>query len=364
MPAGISRAGGLLAAALFFWRVPSSACLRLVEDEAPQRGLFPLSLQELREEAWGAVGAYVHESNHGGSSKIPPPNIFAKLWERNLQKEEGASDFPSDVKLAVGIFLTEKYTRHDEVTKVIKRTWMSQKGVCLLKDGQKPGCGVYVAFILGRSSSSSHDQDELVLNVTENMNKGKTFDFFRHVAKAYPWATHIGKMDLDTFPYLHRLTESLHDHLASGKCQNHYVGDPMNYTKCGYWPWCPPKNCSVPIDEDFLKFKHGMKNCWSYMQGGMYVLSTAMVRDLTKPGSMWSQQRKGFEDLRTGKAVGWFAKYYHKCVATWNPLAWDHLGTAYDRTFPNHTVVPLKYSDWESIPTVFELRKKAEKESN
>ena len=56
-------------------------------------------------------------------------------------------DLPGSIKLVLGLFTIRQDVAYQQVA---KETWMSQSGVCLAEDGPKPGCSVYVAFVLGR----------------------------------------------------------------------------------------------------------------------------------------------------------------------------------------------------------------------
>mmetsp|Transcript_59452 Transcript_59452/g.159208 ORF Transcript_59452/g.159208 Transcript_59452/m.159208 type:complete len:349 (-) Transcript_59452:88-1134(-) len=297
------------------------------------------------------------------SGKLPPPEILERLWRRNLQKERQSGPFPPDVKIVLGVFASETDPRYSEVVSLVRQTWFSQRGVCPLRLGMTQECTVYVAFVLGTALSGyqpDREPDVLVLDVAENMNKGKTFAFFEAVSRLYPWATHVGKMDTDTFPYLHRLSESLHAHAKSSKCPNHFVGDPMNHARCGYWDWCPPASCSLPVGEDFLKFDRSRADgphCWSYMQGGMYVVSSGLLRSVAVRGhTIWDNWQTGVEDVVTGRVIGLYAKIHELCVSTWNPYAWDHLSSMYNRTAPNHTVTPVRDDEWLSLPSAYDMQ--------
>eukprot|EP00421_Protoceratium_reticulatum_P013733 CAMPEP_0168393220 /NCGR_PEP_ID=MMETSP0228-20121227/18905_1 /TAXON_ID=133427 /ORGANISM="Protoceratium reticulatum, Strain CCCM 535 (=CCMP 1889)" /LENGTH=79 /DNA_ID=CAMNT_0008406593 /DNA_START=1 /DNA_END=237 /DNA_ORIENTATION=- len=74
-------------------------------------------------------------------------------------------------------------------------------------------------------------------------------------------------MDLDTYPYMHKLVESISHHRDNDECED-YLGSPIR--KCGTGGYCLPKNC-FPMDEDFMKYRYA--DCWSYVQGGLYILS-------------------------------------------------------------------------------------------
>merc|ERR1719433_33144 len=93
------------------------------------------------------------------------------------------------------------------------------------------------------------------------MNSGKSFEFFSYAATAYKWATHIGKMDLDSFPYLHKLTTSLHEHMNSS-C-GAYIGVPMDFDRCNKLPHCPPQHCGLPQSGSL--HEHMNSSCGAYI---------------------------------------------------------------------------------------------------
>merc|ERR1719367_2265576 len=115
----------------------------------------------------------------------------------------------------------------------------------------------------------------MILNITENMNYGKTYTFFNYVMRKFPWATHVGKMDMDAYPYIYKLVTSLQ---KPHHCKAAYIGRPWT---CYHFKKCPPPGCGKPVDNDFLKYcgeglagQHcGMKPCWTFMQGGLYLMS-------------------------------------------------------------------------------------------
>jgi len=199
------------------------------------------------------------------------------------------------------------------------------------------------------------DEDDVFLvNCTENMNRGKTYRFFQTMVQKFPWATHVGKMDTDTFPYLHRLTASLSVHANGNECKNQYVGSPMDFETCGSWEWCPPAECGPPVGGDLLKFNaqsNAGQNCWSYMQGGMYVISAPLLREVTGPNTLWSMWQAGFEDMKVGRILMIHGRKTGQCIATWNPNAWDHLGEVHLKS-EAHPIVMV--SDWLAVPSALD----------
>lgn len=262
---------------------------------------------------------------------------FERLW-REKSLLEPPRDFPPKVQLVLGVFAYQNLKDGDTVRGVIRDSWMQQPGVCWVQLGQKSNCTVYTAFVLGSRLPAESMVEEVVLNIQENMNFGKTYQFFHYAASHYPWATHIGKMDLDTFPFLHRLTWSLYRHMDSG-CE-HFVGAAMDFTRCGKnRAWCPPKECGSPVGGNFLEFNTTIDQtkCWSYMQGGLYLMSMPLATNVSAAHSAWKWHQVGFEDLVTGKMVTYYGRKHSLCIRSWNPLAWDHVNDK-EKADPSHSV--------------------------
>jgi hypothetical protein len=94
----------------------------------------------------------------------------------------------------------------------------------------------FVYVVCGPYEHHTSDAPELlVLNCTygqENMNKGKTMDWFRAALKHFPKSTHYGKMDKDTYIHSNNLVEMF-------KC----IGQPMDMV---YGRACWGKPCFFP----------------------------------------------------------------------------------------------------------------------
>lgn len=150
------------------------------------------------------------------------------------------------------------------------------------------------------------------------MNDGKTHAWFKYAVESFPWATHIGKKDMDAYPRMPQLVGSLAQHTPPNNLA--YIGVPFTHHTCGGGPNCPPVECGPPMN-GALKYPH--PNCWSYMQGGLYILSSNLAK-LVVPHPAWNHV--GCEDLEIGKAVHAAVSSLPSdtLVAAWNPQAWDH----------------------------------------
>lgn len=315
----------------------TSFCLRMLSGPSPD----PLSVDNANilahmklppqagtapdfEKILQGVPAYHHHWDFESNLHVPTDfeMVWNKLYERDQQEHELKNQIlDKSVKLVLAVFSIERDAEHQEV---IRNTWWKQRGLCLAADGPKQDCSVYTAFVHG-NESNSRSPDVLKVNIKENMNKGKSHTWFQYAATNFPWATHIGKMDVDTYPYLKQLVTSLAQH--HGTCET-YIGKPVVWKRCffgGGGAWCPPPRCGKPLSQNFLHYSGG-DECWSYMQGGLYIMSQHLAAEVTTPGTDWSKHKEGFEDLVTGRGIASYARSKNVCVDTWDPQAWYHHG--------------------------------------
>jgi len=227
--------------------------------------------------------------------------------------------------------------------KVLRSTWMNQRGVCYWsEEGPREGCSVYVAFVMGRhGAGTDHDghpysrvemsdselaeahneSGALILDIEENMNNGKTFAWFDAAREKFPWATHIGKMDLDTYPHLHRLVPSIDDRTCKVSSEPYeYFGRPTcAFLLCNkfrsFGPLCSrPEACTFKVD---FPLAHGS---FEFMSGAFYALSMPLVERIP-----WKNvSRKGIEDHMMAKAIYDTAKNQSFCVAARMMTDWWH----------------------------------------
>ncbi|CAD7941790.1 unnamed protein product [Amoebophrya sp. A120] len=82
------------------------------------------------------------------------------------------------------------------------------------------------------------------------------FLWMYHAPREFSWATHIGKIEMTTFPLTGELFEDvsklLSKEMATG-CES-YVGSCADFSRCGSFSFCPPKGCGCPVEEDFMKY--------------------------------------------------------------------------------------------------------------
>jgi len=170
---------------------------------------------------------------------------------------------------------------------------------------------ITVRFVIGENSTELWDEhqkygDILVLNIQENMDEGKTFDWFHAATRQNdlsPPPDLIAKMDTDVLLFV---PEFAKDVASLPKHDLVYWGRKNDWETCwGWkWPWCPPKTCTDFAGvhcEDSPKGRL-CEECWIYMSGGMYMLSFRMARllDDCEACKAW---RKYTEDMAMGHSL-------------------------------------------------------------
>ena len=157
-------------------------------------------------------------------------------------------------------------------------------------------CDIKLFFFFGESDvkSSVNGHDVVRGNFKENLNDGKTFEWFKwavawfgkHRPNADPRSMII-KFDCDTAVKWSRL-----DKLVPTFNSSVYFG---LLADCGSGPWCPPHRC----------FKEQAKfagDCWIYMSGGFYGLSLGVARQVMNC-SFPANNKVGHEDLTVGRWI-------------------------------------------------------------
>ena len=121
----------------------------------------------------------------------------------------------------------------------------------------------------------------------ENMNHGKTREWFRYAAKAFPSSDWIMKLDADVSVNWTALQPQLLDTNAKLR----YIGVVNDFFRCSQKLYCPPKECWDMAGK-----------CWVYMSGGFYGLSRDLARHLASC-KYFEENAIGHEDLKLGQAV-------------------------------------------------------------
>uniref|UniRef100_A0A7S4SRM9 Hexosyltransferase n=1 Tax=Alexandrium monilatum TaxID=311494 RepID=A0A7S4SRM9_9DINO len=254
-------------------------------------------------------------------NEVPGLSRFKSQWntfmgmERFKARLQRQPQKPTNVAVVVGVF-SRAGCEDVPFRQAIRSSWMTLPEVCALTPaGPKPHCSLYVTFVVGQGGKADEDSSEpdlTVLPMEENLNCGKTPAWFNFAATQYTWATHIVKMDTDAFPFVHTLLASIH--YFPPLCENVFGGR----------SWVTPaqggneSERGLPVNNNFLKCgPDKAKGCWSYMQGGLYLLTTELARKVSAPGGWFQEESKKClpEDLVTGRAVHRYALEKGICVS-------------------------------------------------
>jgi len=273
---------------------------------------------------------------------------FTRVWtERYKQERHLLEPLPSSVQLILGVMTT---AHQGAYRNVIRQTWLNQKGVCYWTHRPKEGCSVYVAFVIGKTAPPSmqisqsklekaqNEEGMLVLDVEENMNDGKSFVWFSTALKTFPWATHVGKMDMDTYPFLHKLLGRMDQNRSCVNQTSPYelIGRPdyfctgkQHYPEtCKFLNPCPSKDCLGQFHSKLDTVQIGAP--WRYLLGQFYILSLPLVQQVN-----WDPQ-KGNEDVVVSKAVDQAMRHLHSCVALRRLDAFVHEHKPVDAAYANN----------------------------
>lgn len=124
--------------------------------------------------------------------------------------------------------------------------------------------------------------DIIELDILENMNSGKTFEWFSFAARQFKAAQFTSKGDMDTIIFPGELLRSV-SRLHRGT-QSIYGGFAVDWNLCGGGIHCP----------------YG----WIYMAGGFYFVSQDLVQWLgSVNNTIVRDNSEGHEDLQVGKCL-------------------------------------------------------------
>jgi Galactosyltransferase len=196
--------------------------------------------------------------------------------------------------IVVGIFCT---AREKQARMAIRETWTNSTLVCTHIDSQRRTsafCRIIYVFVIGHSEYDVDEEieshgDLLLLEGVENMNEGKTYDFFRAVFNLHPGIMYFAKTDADTYVNATSLVSSLLTHTSPYV----YFGHENSFFSCGGADSCPRD--------------------WQYMSGQFYALGNAIVRWLVANSHL--HHRYGHEDLEIGRTIQQFSGplLYYPC---------------------------------------------------
>lgn len=171
----------------------------------------------------------------------------------------------------------------------------------ILKSIQVSRCASLFSLVLfsGRPEPQFSYSNLVVGNFKENIDEGKTYEWFKWASKISKsrGTDYIFKMDTDTIINWCRLSEFLQSHdVRFGRYPHEryvYIGRLNDWGACGKFEHCPPPECQ--------SFSN---SCWIYMSGGFYGLSHSLLNRILESRYTHSNII-GPEDLLVGR---WISK--------------------------------------------------------
>jgi len=265
----------------------------------------------------------------GGHRHLPVLRKFTQVWTARHHMETHLEEpLPSSIQLILGVMTVAQESQYRQV---VRQTWLRQEGVCYWSRKPQAGCSVYAAFVVGSNGTgnmhtnisdeeleASHKEPGmLVLDIVENMDGGKSCLWFSTALETFPWATHIAKIDMDTYPFLHKLLHrmNLYQDCASKDGPYEFMGTLTQGRKGRkFWNPCNLSECAASASDSV-----SLDGRFTYMQGGFYIMSRPLVERIH-----WTGSCRGIEDDLIGRRVDAAAGKQHFCVAIRRPDAWYH----------------------------------------
>lgn len=90
---------------------------------------------------------------------------------------------------------------HDDIRQTLRETWLQSRYACpyyeyyRMKFSRiKKDCSIYYAFVFG-NDAQVYEPDALIVPIIENMNDGKTYEWFKFAVEHFPEFNYIAKAD-------------------------------------------------------------------------------------------------------------------------------------------------------------------------
>jgi len=332
-----------------FSRAGVAACVALCANVLP--GAQALRRQE--QSPWPA--GFEHDD-----STTPAPEIYGetpKLAEfkrifirrRNIELFDDDSArirAPQGLQMVLGVW-TKPYQK--AYREVVRETWMTQDAVCPLKDGPQEGCHIYTTFVLGTSGDgkapleglpllyfdgAKSEADMMLLKTPEARKHAKSLEFFYRTAQENPWATHVAKLDMMTYPLVPKLLNRMWENKY---CAQKYqlLGEPMRCNRtqdndCDM-PEFTSKMCRIP------DCKHAERP-FDYIAGPFLAMSRDLAIEAFHPTTSLYARRVGMgivesEDHAVARNIHDWGFEKSECIQVWDPVAVSHPKLRYDPMF-------------------------------
>lgn len=271
--------------------------MRRVEEK--RRGWVVLSLGLL----WVLLILVFNSADVEETGEMGSPRTDQKIYQRSdlLPHDSLPTDYQTTIRLLVGVMITSGTTLEER--NEIRATTMNLE--C--------SCEVDIVFFVGKDGNFSLEMqqygDIVQMSFAENVNDGKTFEWFKYALEKSKETEYdaIFKMDTDTIVRWCPLSSLVKENLGSP----FYLGRRNTFDICGGFLHCPPKNC--------IRFTRA---CWVYMSGGFYGVSVDVLEKIFKSNYTY-RHSTGIEDLTFGKWI-WKAAEDTKIVSVENGKLWCH----------------------------------------
>lgn len=290
----------------------------------------------------------------------PPPQLYGDLPEfksfkkdfikrRNVELfDEVDSRIPGtgDLKMIIGVWTRPYMKMYREV---VRQTWMTQSNVCPLRDGPQEDCSIYTTFVMGTSGDgvtplsgmplayfedARSEQDMMLLHTVEKMKHAKMLEYFYKAAKENPWATHVAKVDMQTYPLIPKLITRMYEQRA---CHYKYelIGEPMRCNRTA------DNDCDMP---EFWNKACRISDCimtgrpFDYIAGPFVAMSRQLAFESMHPERSLFAKRVNLgivepEDRALARSLFDFAWDHDECVHVWDPIAMHHPHLHHDPSF-------------------------------
>ena len=258
----------------------------------------------------------MRRNNHGLSLGN---NITFKYLQEAHVAATIASEASRGLRLVMGVMSEEsRWAQRDEH----RMTWFSQPLVCREKFDDRPGCMLVPKFVCGPLMGASAElttADIFSVNSSEPGLKSRLWWLLAPSAFTGQLVTHLGKMDMDTFPVVSHILgelEKYREHawsyygsfLGARDCDKRLrnprrsPADPHKwiFRDCNKECCCPPPHCTR--EESFVSDAKRSFPCWSYAGGGLYILSSALANEVSSRFQP-IEPNYGCEDMRIGALV-------------------------------------------------------------
>jgi len=293
-------------------------------------------------------------------STAPAPELYGDLpalqdfkkdfiRRRNVELFDDVSSrirtYP-DFRMVMGVWTRPYMKMYREV---VRQTWMSQDQVCPLKDGPQDGCSIFTTFVMGTSGDgvtplsgmpllyfddARSEGDMMLLKTPETRRHAKALEFFYRSALENPWATHIAKLDMQTYPLVPKLLNRMWEEKF---CHHKYqmLGEPMKCNRTA------DNDCDMP---DFQSKQCRIADCrqmerpFDYIAGPFISLSRSLALESMHPSNSLLAKRVGLgvveaEDRAIARNILDWGFESNNCIQAWDPIAMHHPLLRHDASF-------------------------------